>query len=252
MSVTLNSSFLTTSISGDWCIFYLNTPGTYTGYAPLSASTQYAVVLSAPSGNASNYVVWVADGNGSYAGGKAYKNEGSWAVVSDTTDFLFVEQSDFLDNKVSDGPDALVNWWVPQSVSAYVYPVEQKSVPSPRRSGVLTTALGDVPERPSLWGEGSDPPDLPFYSIIAPVAILLFPDVDEEMAVTHMYAVLALFVSTGVGVAAAIITGGSALVGIAATAISMLIGVQTGVLGLQWVFVFVIFAITYYIASRSV
>ena len=60
----------------------------------LAFSTKYAIVIRAPSGDASNYIVWRKDGTvPTYAGGaRCFSNDGGSSWVEDlNTDFLFRE-----------------------------------------------------------------------------------------------------------------------------------------------------------------
>lgn len=70
----------------DWIEFSFSTP------YPLSGSTQYAIVVRAPAGDAANALLWRFDADNGYADGtKVGSNDsgGSWGTPSATDDFLF-------------------------------------------------------------------------------------------------------------------------------------------------------------------
>jgi hypothetical protein len=83
---TVADTGITTDQGGSWYNFDLAAPLT------LSAATMYAIVLSAPDGNISNYVSWRRDASSpTYAGGEVFvsTNSGSsWASAS-TVDYMF-------------------------------------------------------------------------------------------------------------------------------------------------------------------
>jgi len=85
-SGTIDGNTLTTATAGAW---YEITLGA--GYN-LSASTKYAIVARAPSGNTSNYVQWLVDStSATYAGGCCeYSTDSgsSWTSLTDY-DFMF-------------------------------------------------------------------------------------------------------------------------------------------------------------------
>jgi len=87
-SGTINGDTLTTDADGEWYTIYLGS-GT-----ALTATTKYAIVVSAPSGSIANYVNWREDATApSYAGGNAEYSTDSGATWNDvlTADFMFEE-----------------------------------------------------------------------------------------------------------------------------------------------------------------
>ena len=86
-SASVDGNSLPTTALGEWCTFNL------TPYS-LTRGTKYAIVLSFPSGDVSNYVAcfWVSPSS-TYARGNAdlsFNGGSSWSSVS-TSDFLFYE-----------------------------------------------------------------------------------------------------------------------------------------------------------------
>jgi hypothetical protein len=83
-SVTFNPSSI--GATGEW--FGLDLDDSYT----LLAGTKYAILLSAPNGNSSNYIGWRGDSSApGYSGGSlAYNNGSSW-TLSTAFDMFFQE-----------------------------------------------------------------------------------------------------------------------------------------------------------------
>jgi hypothetical protein len=83
---TIDSSSITTNQVGEWIDFDLDSALT------LSATTMYAVILSAPDGSISNYISWRRDESSpAYAGGGVVvsTNSGSSWTGATTADYMF-------------------------------------------------------------------------------------------------------------------------------------------------------------------
>lgn len=80
---TYNGNLLTTSTSGEWIELDI-------GDYALTNGVQYAIVVRASSGDASNTVKWLVDTSGTFSGGTYVTgtSSGSW-VKNDSFDFLF-------------------------------------------------------------------------------------------------------------------------------------------------------------------
>ena len=239
-SVSFDSASLPTAADGSWFTVWFDSGG-----AALTASTTYAIVIRAPSGNASNYLTlaraayanayyYISGDSGATWG--ADSGYGSWfhAIYLKSTD-----QSASVNN-IAVIPDNITGGTVVTVGSV----TSKTSYTSGAGAGSTAPGLVRQMNAPTAWKPGVVETTLPMYDKFSEVAAGL------DWTVSTLYAATAIILSVGMGTAVGVVTGSAVLSGMA-VGICLFAGAMAKMLSLWILLVYGLFAVGWLYVSRS-